>query len=337
MTERSLPCIYIFHGDDQFAIRQQVAEMQAQLGNDPAMCEMNTSRLDGRSTSLDDLRRAANALPFLLERRLVIFDDPLAKITTAATQRLLISLLQGIPTSTALLLLFPETLPDPQLDYAFRNKKRHWLLDWATENPQRVYVKAFLLPKGIAMTRWIQARAKTQGGQFSPEAASLLSDLVGSDTQAAALEIDKLLLYVNFQRPVEPDDVDLLCASIADADIFRMVDALGSGQSRTAQNLLVQLLEQQDALSVLGMIVRQFRLLLLTREALDFGLRGENEIGEHVGVSAFVLKKIIPQAQNFRIETLESIYRHLLRIDEDIKTGQVEGDTALHLLVAALA
>ncbi|GAB4396344.1 MAG: DNA polymerase III subunit delta [Anaerolineales bacterium] len=337
MTERSLPSVYIFHGDDQFAIRQQVAEIQTQLGDDPAMREMNTSRLEGRSTTLDDLRRAANALPFLLKRRLVIFDDPLAKITTAAAQRPLIALLEGLPTSTALLLLFPETLPDPQLDYAYRKKKRHWLLDWATENPERAYVKAFLLPKGAAMSRWIQARAKTQGGAFSIEAASLLSDLVGSDTQAAALEVDKLLLYVNFQRAVEPDDVDLLCASIAEADIFQMVDALGSGQSRIAQNLLTQLLEQQDALSLLGMIVRQFRLLLLTREALDAGLRGENEIGEHVGVSFYVIKKIIPQAQNFRIETLESIYRRLLSIDEDIKTGQVEGDTALHMLVAALA
>lgn len=337
MTERTPPSIYIFHGDDQFAIRQQVAEIQAQLGNDPAMCAMNTSRLDGRSTTLDDLRRAVNALPFLLKRRLVIFDDPLAKTTTAAAQRPLISLLQAIPTSTALLLLFPETLPDPQLDYAFRKKKRHWLLDWADENPQRAYAKAFLLPKGAAMTRWIQARAKTQGGQFSPEAASLLADLVGSDTQAAALDIDKLLLYVNFQRPVEPDDVDLLCTSIANADIFQMVDALGSGQSRTAQNLLAQLLEQQDALSLLGMIVRQFRLLLLTREALDAGLRGEGGVSAYAGVTPFVIKNIIPQAQNFRIQTLEAIYHRLLKIDEEIKTGQVEGDTALHLLIAALA
>lgn len=337
MTERPLPSVYIFHGDDQFAIRQQVAEIQTQLGSDPAMREMNTSRLDGRSASLDDLRRAANALPFLLNRRLVIFDDPLAKMTTAAAQRSLMSLLQGVPPTTALVLPLPETLPDPQLDYAFRKKKRHWLLDWAAENPQRAYVKAFLLPKGAAMARWIQSRAKTQGGQFSPEAASLLADLVGSDTQAAALEIDKLLLYVNFQRPVEPDDVDLLCASIAEADVFQMVDALGSGQSRIAQRLLVRLLEQQDALSLLGMIVRQFRLLLLTREALDAGLRNEGEIGEYLGIASFVIKKIIPQAHNFSIETLEAIYRRLLTIDEDIKTGQVEGETALYLLVASLA
>jgi DNA polymerase-3 subunit delta len=96
------------------------------------------------------------------------------------------------------------------------------------------------------------------------------------------------------------------------------------------------LLGQDDPLRLFGMVTRQFRLLLLTRELLDAGYRGEQEIAAELKTSGFVVRKLLPQVRNFSLPQLEAVYRKLLEVDEAIKTGQTEGDVALDTLFAAL-
>jgi len=53
-------------------------------------------------------------------------------------------------------------------------------------------------------------------------------------------------------------------------------------------------------------------------------------------VHPFVAEKTTGQAARFSIESLESIYRKLLRIDEQVKTSQVTLDLALDTLIVEL-
>ena len=58
------------------------------------------------------------------------------------------------------------------------------------------------------------------------------------------------------------------------------------------------------------------------------------ELGQH----PFAIKKINEQARNYRdIAQLEAIYRRLLEIETEIKTGQTADVLALDLLVAGVA
>ena len=148
-------------------------------------------------------------------------------------------------------------------------------------------------------------------------------------------EIQKLLAYVNYDRPVETDDVELLTADLGQGNIFTMVDALGNQNARTAMNMLHRQLEQQDPIPIFGMVVRQFRLLLLTREVLDNG-GNRAELARRLKVPPFVADKLILQSRRYTVPVLEAIYRRLLDVDEAIKTGKVPGDLALDTLVAAL-
>ena len=105
------------------------------------------------------------------------------------------------------------------------------------------------------------------------------------------------------------------------------------GNGKKAQKALHQLLEEEEAFSIFGMIVRQFRLLLLAREVIDSG--GQN-LAEALSVHPFVADKLSKQARGFTLEILEGVYRRLLRIDEDVKTGIMPIDTALEMFVADL-
>lgn len=324
------PVVYILHGDDEFAIAQTVAELKSMLG-DEAAATMNLSQLDGRVVPLDELLSAAGVMPFLSKRRLVVYHHPLAHLKSKPEREFFLESLERIPESTALVLVHDA----PLLSASERRKhKTHWLEDWAEAHPKRVYLREFSLPKGAAMSRWIQGQAKTYGGQFSSAGASLLASMVGEDTRLADQEIQKLLAYVDFTRPVEPEDVENLTADTVPGDIFVMVDALGHQNGKQALGMLKRLLEEQEPILIFGMIVRQFRLLLLAREIMDEGGR-KDEIARRLKLHPYVADKMSVQARSFTISTLETVFRQLLDIDEAMKTGQIEAELALDTLVAA--
>jgi len=118
--------------------------------------------------------------------------------------------------------------------------------------------------------------------------------------------------------------------------VFDFVDALSNGNGKSAQHLLHRLLETEDPFSLWGMVVRQFRLLIQAREILD-GRGNQNDVARALGGHPFVAEKATQQAGRFSIESLEAIYRKLLKIDEGVKTSQITLDLALDALVVELA
>jgi len=327
------PVVYIFHGDDPFAIRHHLDGIIKQMG-DPTIADLNTSRLDGRQSNDDELRSAANAMPFLAERRLVIVTHPFARLTTDATRKRFLALLDGLPPTTALVLVVEDVLE--------RNKwkslpqiETNWMHKWLSKAGRRAYYQLCKLPTFNEMPEWIRKEARRLGGQFNLDAASALVAHIGNDTQLASQEVTKLLTYVDFKRPVQVDDVEEMTAQSGQADVFAMVDALAGGNTRQAIALLHRLIEEQEPISLFGMIVRQFRLLLQAREVIDEGRGGQ--IAAELHQAGFVADKLASQAKRFTMVQLEEIYHRLLLLDETMKTGQAPADLALDLFIAEMA
>lgn len=325
------PAVYILHGDDEYAIAQHVTGLKGKMG-DPALAELNTSSLDGRSLNIDELTSTTSAMPFLVPRRLVILKNPLAQLNSELVRQKFTGFLEKVPVSTALVLIVDGALTTEQMR---KKGEIHWLEKWARECGERVYLKEFRVPSGPDMVDWIKKRAKEAGGEITSQAAALLSSIVGEDVRQADQEIQKMLLYVNFQRPIEADDVRNLTTFFDEGNIFELVDALGIRNGRQASESLHNLLRHQDAGSIFGMIVRQFRLLLLAKEILD-NRGGEGDVARLIKIPPFVAQKISLQARRFSRENLDSIYHRLLIVDEAVKSGKGELEVELDVLAAEL-
>jgi DNA polymerase III subunit delta len=312
------PLIYLLHGEDDFAIAEFVSTLENELG-DPTVRDMNVLSV-------------ASAMPFLAPRRLVILTNPVARLSGQQARKRFLDQLEKISPSTTLVLIEERVLTSEK---DRRQKKLHWLEEWAEKSRPRVRSRIFAMPQGEQMIRWIQAQAVKAGGQITPLGAEQLVSLVGADPRLAVQEIAKLLAYVNYRRPVDEDDVNNLTADVGQGDIFSMVDALGNMDGRSAMRVLQKLLEQKDLPGIFGMIVRQFRLLILTREILNQG--GQREmVSKKLALPPFVADKLIVQARRLDMTVLETIYRRLLELDKAIKSSQVDGPLALDILVAEL-
>jgi DNA polymerase-3 subunit delta len=94
--------------------------------------------------------------------------------------------------------------------------------------------------------------------------------------------------------------------------------------------------EGEHPLALLGMIVRQFRILIQVKELTERGL-SQQDIATRLKLHRFVVQKAVRQAMNFSLEQLEVIYQKLLDTDMAIKTGQMDEVLALDMLVVGLS
>ena len=320
-----MPNVYFLYGNDEFAISRRLKEFEADFP-DPTSADMNTAHLEARTMTENDLNTAVNAMPFLAPKRLVTLANPSAKYGKPGERKKFEEFLEKVPDSARVVV--HESMEPKEAN-------KHWLVKWSGQNPKLVKTQAFMLPRPWEMTGWIVNETRSQGGEIEPPAAAKLAEMVGVDTRQAGQEIAKLLAYVNWERQVRVQDVEAVSIVTAQESVFDFVDALAGGDSGSAQRLLHRLLENEEAFALWGMVIRQFRLLLLAREVLDGG-GGQNEVAAALGVHPYVAEKTSKQAHAFTLPVLERIYHRLLEIDEGAKTGGFTLELALDTLVVEL-
>jgi DNA polymerase-3 subunit delta len=299
------------------------------------MVDLNATVLDGKRITLADLRHTCDAIPFLAEKRLVIVEGLLTTLSPRKGQELsrakkkllsdLAEYLRHLPSTTRLVFVERRALPPS-----------HPIVEVARRE-ERGYVKHFERPDAKALPRWIKKRLQKHGGRIEPRAAQRLAAAVGADLRLLDQEIVKLATYANSERPITEMDVEKLVPYSQEAVIFDLVDALGHRDGRTAAETLRRLLEEgEHPLGLLGMIVRQFRLLIQVKELKAKGVSSRDS-AKALKIHPFPASKLCNQATHFTSAQLEKIYRHLSETDLEIKTGRIDSELALDLLVAGLA
>lgn len=312
---------YIFHGDDTHSQKEQLAKLQAKMG-DPGMVDLNTTRFD-KPMTMSELINACNVMPFLAKARLVIIEDLFTNNASKEFVKEVVAYLPSLPETTRLFFLESKAL-----------RSNHAVLKLA-DKADNGYVKMFSKPEGSGLERWIRQQVGGQNGRISPQAVHFLAANIGSELDILTNEIEKLLLYKGDEE-IQGQDVALLSPYAAEASIFDLVDALGNRNSKKASLLLQKKLsEGADPFYLFSMFIRQFRLLIQVKELADEGLRPP-AISKQLRLHSFVVGKLYQQCQGFGMSQLEHIYKHLLEIDVGVKTGRNDMTTALNLLVAGL-
>lgn len=321
---RPTPTFYVFHGSDELTRSETVAEFRQRLG--PAeTSDLNTTWLDGRTVNFGELSHACQSIPFLADRRLVVVNGLLTRYgREGAAMKSLLDLLPQLPETTRLILVEESALPDD-----------HPVLKLIRDKGVG-YARRFEPPEPKALPQWVMRRAQKHGGQIEPEAAAQLAQVIGPELRLLDQEIGKLVTYAGPERAVTAADVALLVPYAQQAVIFDLVDALGQRDGRTATTTLERLLDDgQEPMGILGMIVRQFRLLIQVKELREAGENAAS-VARILGLHPFPARKLYEQVVNFTTAQLEQVYRRLLDTDLQIKSGELTPEVALELLVAGL-
>lgn len=326
--------LYVLYGEDDFSLYQSLEGIKRGIG-DQATLEANTTVFEGQRLTLEQIKTACEAAPFLAERRLVIVNGLLerfaargksgrkkaGKATKQDDCKSFAEFGSQIPDSTILVLIDGKIKKDNPL---------------LRELSGKAEVKVFYLLRGEGLRQWIQRRVKESGGSISPQAVDLLARFVGSNLWIMAKEIDKLNIYAS-GRLIEEEDVRQLVSYAQEADVFTMVDAILEFKGGLAEQRLRQLLQQGAAPAyLLVMLSRQVQLLVRARELRE-QRKSRAEIQDRLNLNMeFVLNKTLEQAGRHSMERLKGVYHRLLETDLSIKTGKYVPELALNILVAEL-
>ncbi len=324
--------IIILHGDDEQAINEKVKTITAEQKSS-GMGDLNFSAIDGKTTMSEDFANAVYALPFMMDQRVVILTNPLALAGGRTGNEKFIHTLDSIPASTLIYLIIPDSFE--RKDWVILGKTS-FLRKYAEKNQERVKLVEMKQPSLNMMREWIMKKTVAMNGKIEPAAAQALVAAVGNDTRMAVNELEKLLLYVNYERVIDITDVEDLVTGTTSGSVFEMVDSIVSGQAAKALRTLHRLMEDEEIPMLFAMIVRQFRLLIQVREIVDEGGRSEN-VQRELGQISFVADKLVHQASVFSKAELDEIYHELLKMDYQFKTSQSDPNAAMDILVMDIA
>ena len=329
--------IYVFHGEDEFSLREELATLRSQLDDD-GMLSSNMSPLEGRGLKPADLLVVCATVPFMGSHRLVVVEGLLGRFESGRSSgkrregrgsrenaepwKALPPALTEMPESTVL--VFVEGAlsgTNPLLR----------LLAPLGE------VREFVPLRQRAVPDWIRARAAKQDLAISPAAVALLAELVGNDLRTLSQELEKLGIYAE-GRQIEEEDVRELVSTAREASVLAMVDAVVEGRAGQAVRLLEQLRDEgASSISALNMITRQYRNLILAKELTAARLTPQ-EIGQRLGIrSDFALRKVMEQSRRYSMPQLESAFARLLEADAAIKHGVYDEDLAVDILLEDLS
>lgn len=345
----------IFHGPNVLerdeAVGAIVVRMKRDAGDD-GIAEMNIVRISA-DDRFDDLIRAAETMPVFTETRLVLARNFIRALERTRTRRQsaadkkgapsregakddyerLIAYLPTLPESTRLIFIEDESLGESSA-----------LMKSVKSSGGKV--ELFALPSDPPS--WLQKRARALGGQINPPAAATLASRIHQGNkndrdhfeQDAATymykldnELRKLIGYAG-DRPIEPKDVELLVPSEDVADVFKFTDAVAARNAGIAwQEMRAILARGEHPLVLLTHLARQVRLLIQVKDSEGMS---RQELASSMGVHPFVVDKAVQQSSRFRSHELASLLEALLDADIAIKSGAMEPDAALDVMVAKM-
>lgn len=332
--------LHIFSGEDEFSVRKAAQELIDSLGPGEAL-SLNVARLSGEETSVEEVSALCNTPPFLAPARVVVLHGLLSRLEGARPQRQggrpasrgrarkegadgwerLAEIAATLPATTTLILTDGPVSQDNPLLRSLAEKAE---------------VRRFPFLRGRALAEWVRTRVAQGGGSISEQAVRALVEAIGGNLWAMDGEVEKLLLYCGGRR-VELEDVTALVSSVKEESLFGLGDAAIAGRYREARTRLRQALDGGiGASQIVALLGRQVRMLIAAQDLAGQRV-SRRELEEALGTrSNFAIEKAQSQAKRFSSKELVAMHRLLFQTDVAIKTGTLQEDIALELLLTKL-
>ncbi|MCX6744617.1 MAG: DNA polymerase III subunit delta [Candidatus Parcubacteria bacterium] len=322
--------IIFLYGEDTYRSSQKLNQIRDKFLKEVDSSGMNLTTLDGAKLKFEEFNRQVKASPFLARKRMVIIKNLISENKSKEIQKEVVDLLNTESKSPQddNILVFWEAA-----DHS-KSKSKNALWDRLVKEK---FAEQFQPLKPILLNSWVEKEITKLNAKIEKSAIPLLAALVGNDLWQLSGEIDKLTNFCQ-ERPITATDIENLVKAKFDDNIFNLVDALGNNNKKLALKLMSdQFYLESDEMYLLAMLVRQFRILLLTKELSEKNPHlGKEKVAHDLNIHPFVAQKAIWQINNFTLDKLKQIYRQLLDIDFKIKTNSLKPRILFDLLIAQI-
>jgi len=310
--------IIFLYGPDTYRSRQKLNEIIEHYKK-IHKSGLNLRYFEAGNLNFQDFKNEVETISMFREKKLVVLKDI---FSNKDFQEEFLKQGEKFVNSANIILIYEKKEID----------KKNSFLKFLKKNSES---QEFELLEGQRLKNWVKKEFEKYQAQIDLKVIDELINFVGSNLWQMESEIKKLVNYKNGQK-IKREDVELLVRPKIETDIFKTIDAISEKKKSRALFLFHQHLEKGDApLYLLVMINFQFRNLLEIKDLIEKNLPYYKIINKSK-LHPFLVKKSYQQAQRFTLQQLKKIYQKIFETDLNIKTGKMEPETAIDLLITEI-
>ena len=274
---------YFIFGDESF-LKIHYANSIAGRAVQKDFEDFNLHRFDGKTTNIESIAEAVEAMPMFCDRTCVFINDlPIHNLEQSEIENLKI-VLSDIPETCTLILLMDtvekkekkekkankddddetdaeiETEPDIIEDKSKKENAWEDILCIAIEKGHAIELNRRSIDE---LAKTLMQGAQKRGHQLEAETAKYLIECVGNDLSNLKNELDKVCAYSKSER-ITKNDIDRIAVKSIEAKVFDMVKALLERKFDEACYILNTILpdalanQKPVAIQIMGALISPF-------------------------------------------------------------------------------
>lgn len=332
LAEGNFPPVLFMYGEEEYLIEWAVQSL-AEKYTEEAMRELDFVRLADDSCSVYSILEACDTLGGFSPKKIVWARDfaPLLKKNARGFGEAEKELLQKYIESPCeqSILVFSAAQPESGAALVKELKKKCRCYNFAPLDAAQLSAfaaKRFKAARAV-ISRPVLKYFIDESGYFNRESEYHLYNLIN--------DINKLVAYSGGAEITQEAVSETLHGDL-DTFAFNFLDAALSGQKEKAFRLLHNMMSGgSETYAIIGLLVNQFELIYEIKELAAEGMTVD-QIAKELKANAYRVKKAAAAAGKMSGAKLRAVLSQLYEIDRNIKTGMMEQNLALEMLLGRL-
>ena len=310
--------IYLLYGTNEFLVKREIKK----IINENKIEYIDISNYNLENDLLDNILEDASMNSLFNNQKLMIVEN--AYIFTGAVKK------KGLEHNTDLLVKYiVNPNPDCLLIFVINEEK----ID------ERKKIVKLIKDHGKVIEfnklKDIDSFVKKELDDYKMDTSTIKAfiNFVGDNLAILASEIEKLKLYKGDDKLITKDDVFSVCSESLDVDMNELTNSIVSKNMKTALKIYDELIKQgEEPLQIIIRLANQFRIIYQAKELSKKGYSNK-DITNILGIHPYRIQKAMEISYSFPSKKLLSYMQRLAEIDEGIKLGTIDKNTALELFM----
>ncbi|MBB6624280.1 DNA polymerase III subunit delta [Clostridium gasigenes] len=317
---------YIFCGLDEQLIKEGIELIKSKVV-EPGFEDLNYIKLDGSTTTFDEIMNACETIPFMGEKKVVlVYRANFLKDKTDSTDKKtygeMSTYLKDMPSYTVLIMyyLFNDKRETPK-----KNRK----LITLGKNCKIVHSEKLKKDKYY---KKVEEVFKNQGKEIGKNELRYFSEKVQNNFDIIKREVDKLINYT-YGREIQKNDIDKLIPNKSEDDIFDLVDFIAQKKIENAIDLMDELLFKADQHMLIIVSIENHFKRLYEVKVLMLNGKKLDQIVSYLKLHPYVCEKTMAQCNRFSIKQLQQLMKICLETERKIKSSSIDKQTEMELML----
>ncbi len=316
--------LYLLYGPEEYTKEEALNQLIESIIPEAYM-DLNYQAIDGTESTAEDIILAAETLPFLSDKRVVVIKNysGLSGKKTGDEEELK-KYLQRLPDTTCLIFYQRDDVDKKRVIYKTIQKHGE-IIEFERLSPRD-------------LIRWTRKRFQIYNKNLSDSDLEYFLMLAGNDLVDIKNEVEKLAAFAGERTVITREDIDKMVTPSPEFTVFQFIDAVAAKQKGKALYQMEILLEQgQSIFGIIALLARQIRIMILCKGYSDIGYT-LNQIKDKLkekphSLHPYSVQRGMQQSQNFSKEQLHYFLDQCLKLDFEIKSGKINDRLGLELLV----